>query len=352
MVQRVEGWLRLAMSKVFVFGAGASTEYRSVTHLPVPIDSTFWGVVEIIIEKSKKDPPKLTESERVDLPQLSQFLRDRYQVTALKDLNEMGIEAVFKEIYENTPNKIPQFQRLLEWTLFWIIRKIDKSSAPAHYTFVQSKIQPGDSIITFNYDIILDQIVWQLASENRNSIKWHPSTGYGITFKGYLDQLQPSQKDQLLALETDPSSIHIYKLHGSLGWFLQAPAGELVLYLSGKPERGWLASKGYLSGQLLLIPPIPEKDFPFEPLQEVWEQAEKALNNAEKVYFIGYRFPQIDLRALRLFESSCKNKVAELVLKGKKSEEEWKRITNILPYLTPSSRADRTFSIWLQSENL
>jgi len=337
------------MSTVFVFGAGASTEYRSVKGLQVPVDSTFWGTLEVILEKTQQ-PPKFTGLKQLDLQCLRQFLLDRYRVKALKELNENGLETVFKDIYENTPEKIPHFQRLLEWTLFWIIRKIDKGSAPAHYSFVWSKIQPGDGIITFNYDIILDQILWELALEKSSPIKWHPSTGYGITFKGYLDQLLPSQAGEFKTLGPEASNIYIYKLHGSLGWFqLQAQGGALCLYLSGKPEKGRLATKGYLSGQLLLVPPIPYKNFT-EPLLGVWKQAEMALNKAEKVYFIGYRFPHADSRALRLFERTCKNKDAEVVLKltGPGSKEDWKRIANILPRLTPSSRQNRTFSNWLE----
>jgi hypothetical protein len=337
------------MSRVFVFGAGASTEYRSVTQLRVPIDSTFWGTLEVILEKTQQ-PPKFTESEQLDLGYLRQFLLDRYRVKALKELNENGLETVFKDIYENTPEKIPHFQRLLEWTLFWIIRKIDKGSAPTHYSFVRSKLQAGDTIITFNYDMILDQILWELALENSSPIKWHPSTGYGITFKGYLDQLLPSQAERFYTLETEASNTYIYKLHGSLGWFLlQAHAGALCLYLSGKPEKGRLATKGYLSGQLLLVPPIPNKDFT-ESLLRVWEQAEMALNKAEKVYFIGYRFPHADSRALHLFQKTCKNKAAEVVLKlmGPRSEKDWEQIANILPRLTPSSKQNRTFGNWLE----
>lgn len=213
------------MAKVYVLGAGASTEYRRLSALipPVPTDKTFWSALESIISRSgENEGPKLNETDYLNYPQLTSYLKAKYRVSNLSELNSLGLEKVFCDIADGNPEHLDEFVRLLSWVLFQTIRKIDEQTAPTHYRFVREKLRPGDTIITFNYEVIIDQVLWNCAQKNLNSITWHPSTGYHLNFSGYLNAKEPHGEPN--PLETSPSNVFICKLLGSTGWLPGEPS--------------------------------------------------------------------------------------------------------------------------------
>jgi hypothetical protein len=340
------------MSKVYVLGAGASTEYRShclpVPNPPVPTDKTFWSTLEKIILRSSEGP-KINNSEYIDYESITSFLKARYKVPKLGMLDRLGLENIFSDLAEERPVQLRTFVRLLSWALFQTIRAIDERTAPIHYRFVQEKISPGDTIITFNYDVIIEQVIWNCARKTPNSLLWHPSTGYHLNFSGYLNAKEPQGEPS--PLETSPSNVFICKLHGSTGWLSGEPgnnANIVYLFLSGKSEDARLMGEGFLPRGPIIVPPIQRKEFP-PILEPVWQKAEEVLLEANEVYLVGYRIPEIDREAKKLFEKTCNNKHVELVLKGHRSKDETQRLRQLFPNLKPDSFIDRSFSEWVRS---
>jgi len=265
------------MSKVYILGAGASAEYRiydsKYRDIGVPTDKTFWSAAERVIELSKKDTgPKLPNSKYLNYPRLKNQLKAIYGFSNLRELDKEGLEEVFSYLYKEDREQFYEFQRLLEWVLFEFIRGITKSMAPIHYQFAMRKLQPGDTIITFNYDLIIDQVIWDCADNNVNSIRWHPSTGYHIDFVGYRNRIVPG--NPISDLEKVDSNIFVCKLHGSLGWFFESER-NISLYLSVRNGQMKLASKGFLERRLLIVPPIKRKkiDENFPHLSKIWLNA-------------------------------------------------------------------------------
>src|SRR5450759_1721052 len=214
------------MSRIFVLGAGASREYR-FGRLAVPLDGDFWGIADQVIDEAVKkgNPGPQTENDgHLDYVKIADSLKAWYKISRLQDLNKFGLEKVFSDVQQQHPNALNDLQRLLEMVLFEIIRRIDQKSAPIHFAFVKNILQPGDSIITFNYDIIIDRTIEDISKEEGSHIIWHPSSGYGLSFGGYINQLTQgflngiptNNYNKILPLEAAISDVIIYKLHGSL----------------------------------------------------------------------------------------------------------------------------------------
>lgn len=108
------------MSSVDVFGAGASTEYRSVTGLPMPVDRSFWGIAETVIESPRIDP-----QEKLNRQKLVEALKKIYNVCYLRDLDRVGLEGVFSEISNRYPDNV--FVYKLHGSLGWFSPESDEN---------------------------------------------------------------------------------------------------------------------------------------------------------------------------------------------------------------------------------
>lgn len=345
------------MSKVFVLGAGASKEYRSVKGLSVPSDRDFWGIADRIIDEAikKGNPGPLTEDGgRLDFSKIVNNLNAWYKIKELCDLNHYGFEQVFSDVQQQHPSDLNDYQRLLEWVLFYIIRSIDQKTAPTHYAFVKSVLQPGDSIITFNYDVIIDRTIEDISKKEGIHIKWHPSSGYGLSFSGYINHLTQgflngiptNNYNKVLPLEAAISDVIIYKLHGSLGWIV-GKDGTLTLYRTSSGNKVQLEQKGHLSGSFFIMPPLQDKQFP-EWIEKLWEDAEHRLMRADQVFCIGYSFPKTDSKAINMFKRACKDKPVNIILPEIDQKERIRlcEIFNNKPLFVPA-----TFSQWVDCRN-
>jgi hypothetical protein len=69
------------------------------------------------------------------------------------------------------------------------------------------RVQPGDVVITFNYDASLERVLLEQG-------KWNPSDGYGL---GAITLV--SRGSAARCLPSRPSTVPIFHLHGSFGWY-------------------------------------------------------------------------------------------------------------------------------------
>jgi hypothetical protein len=167
------------------------------------------------------------------------------------------------------------------------------------------------SIITFNYDLILEKFLFK-----KNY--WFPKDGYGFTPKD-LPALSSNYFNQ-------SSRIKIFKMHGSLNWEpssfyltnLQFKWSDdddnyfFPKYLKEEKKKkyryqGAIATEGW-------ILPSWIKQFTFNEIIQVWNQAFKALNKADEIIFIGYSLPRADSAVYSLFSSiDWNNKIVKLI---------------------------------------
>lgn len=194
---------------------------------------------------------------------------------------------------------------LIEAMRQWFADIHRQQTAAAYEGFAVHVVQPGDTIVTFNYDVSLD-------SKLRQSGKWAIGDGYGFRVEG----LPMGSKVKLL------------KLHGSIHWlaplFGGRPSGTISPSgpFGSRPVFGTddLTALGYSgfsdpcfkrpsAAALPLILPINRKQFYFDTnlgrqwetfWSRMWRSAKRALQKSERIVICGYGMYPIDCRGRNL----------------------------------------------------
>jgi hypothetical protein len=171
--------------------------------------------------------------------------------------------------------------------------EVREGPAESYRLFAQRVVQPGDCIISFNYDVSLDR-------ELKLANLWEIGDGYGFPIEG---------------LGTG-SQVKILKLHGSANWIdaISFPTRPLIrdseLRFLGYPDQvdPWFPRNG-VPGVLPLILPTACKRFYIETTfgrmredfwDELWRDAALHLTECARVAICGYSLPSVDERACRL----------------------------------------------------
>ncbi len=305
------------MPTVYVLGAGASRDAG------YPLASEMGGALFEYMLKS----------ENARIRASAEFLIDTFgEKGNFEDL----ITEIESQIEKLKDSKIPEdrIQRsrianrrgdlgmaLQEW-----FRQTRMLPAPSYTIFAEHIVQPGDVVLTFNYD---DSLERQL----RQSGKWDISRGYGFP----------------LGMEDIQSEVLVLKLHGSVNWlvsvfggatggtFLVNPPSSMgnhpVIHLADLEFLGYqtFAGRTYQSGGAFpcLILPGRSKRFyydtsfgrEFGPFWgHLWSQAAVALKAANKIVVCGYSLPAADQRARDLLFGRPRRDAEIKIISGNQSE--------------------------------
>jgi hypothetical protein len=200
-------------------------------------------------------------------------------------------------------------------------REIHQNPARAYAQFAETVVQPGDVIITFNYDDSLER-------ELKRVGKWDIWRGYGF-------QVGTSgQQGQVLVL----------KLHGSINWMVSLfggiTSGPTALGSSGSLGQSPciatndLAFLGYddMLGTFpggtafySLVLPGRTKEFYYhtsfgkeheEFFTSLWSQAATALRRADRLVLCGYSLLPVDQRACDLLLGTPRKGIEVVVVSG------------------------------------
>jgi hypothetical protein len=140
-----------------------------------------------------------------------------------------------------------------------------------------------DSIITFNYDVVLEKtfsaVSKEFSAENSGKVFEEP---YIV-----LPHLPPEEYDPSYRRTRRPK---VFKLHGSVNWVLGN--GETV---AAEDPLGILIKRGH--GPLIATPGGAKARFVNGLFRPLWDQALDAIKSANVVVFLGYRFPPSDAQS-------------------------------------------------------
>lgn len=168
------------------------------------------------------------------------------------------------------------------------------------------QLKDGDSIITFNYDLVVEQELWLQR-------KWTFLDGYGLEkdindFQAKFGGTYPTD------LPTK-SLIKIYKLHGSLGWFYDDASGQIIYigmpnYFDGRLlycEKNLLGAGAQWDEGTTFIEPSYIKQFNCTPILDIWEKAFKIVQQSSELIVIGYSLPEADAAAQAFLSSGVRS---------------------------------------------
>ncbi len=317
---------------LFVFGAGASIADGCVLQYQI-LPKLF------SIDYSKVKP----------LENLKKFISQNFEIC---DGEYPNLESVFgfMDYFINkreSLNKIHNYFEILSLkeVLIRFIHQVisnENESKGIYKKFWKkiSKTEMNISIITMNYDTLLDESFDFLFPETA-------LIDYCINFLNYEkgDKIDPFNwwsdvrkpfSTEWLNKEISPSPIKILKIHGSINWKYCNCCNQVLLTpwdtkIDLKKQNFIVAKRTTLSllnktkevltcpvddniFDTFIIPPSHLKQLNHPVISKLFDEASYEIRNTKKIVFIGYSFPEADVHIKALFKKNLqKNTVIEVI---------------------------------------
>lgn len=259
-----------------------------------PLNGDFFEVAETY---ARAHGPASAESRR--LQRLRRVFREELPFSEMPDMETafslLSIVGDFPTIYKRSRGRgpAPGQRREIEDFLklvFGILALLDTPDyTDTGYDRLATKLEKGDTVITLNYDTVLDSALWRQG--------WDPKRGYSLA--GGSDKIRWSAIHD--PLRRDLSALRLLKLHGSVNWFVRGSFLHLDAAFTKKPVRVTAPRNNEIAGHIRqIIPPIYGKTFKHEHWRRLWDLAYKALCDAETLVVVGCSLIDTDfhLRAL------------------------------------------------------
>jgi hypothetical protein len=299
----------ITMSTVYVLGAGASK------HVGYPLASTMGS--EMLSWMEKRDDFRYTaefiRDEFGDSPDIENVITELdAHIKCLENVTEL-------EDRRRRTTYTSQRMELRKAVPIWF-SEIHHNPASAYSKFAE-RVQPGDVVITFNYDDSLERELKRLG-------KWDIWQGYGFR----------------VGNSGRATQVPVLKLHGSINWLVSIFGGitsgtfalgsnrslgdcpciatDPLKYLGYEDMIGTFPGGG---GFPSLVLPGRTKEFyyhtSFGPEHEeffdsLWSQAATALRHADKLVLCGYSLLPVDERARELLLGEPSKDTEVIVVSG------------------------------------
>ena len=201
-----------------------------------------------------------------------------------------------------------------------------------------SKVRPGDVIVTFNWDILHEVILWRYDL-------WSYRDGYGFSCgsQGHKEK---------------PTRVLMLKLHGSVNW-VQGNDRNPVSEIANIPDffvdsKDWDRREHYNQAQVdlgrkLVLPTYLKDISSNRSLLDTWTKAHKLIAQAKELFVIGYSLNPVDHPARLLFGTALsENATLNHVTVVSPEITEWGRFLDNLNKKVVSIR--QKFEDWVCAE--
>jgi SIR2-like domain len=288
----------MAMSSrrtLIVLGAGATrgaSFNQSEYHLyPPPLDADFFRLLS-------RSPARKSLPARALLDYVQSNQSPTLDVSMEAVFVELQGSAEFYEQFNIGRGRIVRQPQSIIESFYKVLPSIMRFALPEqceYHANLASMLEPGDAVISFNYDCLIDE-----ALKSQAGRRWDPRTGYGFAVVSGAEDWRNWGKGRAAA-----KPIRLLKLHGSLNWDV-SETGDVTL-IPSPYERA--------SARGAVVPPLGRKPVSDEPFRQAWRAAREAVRTAERLIVIGYSLPQADYLVRALFRADADNeKLRELVV--------------------------------------
>ena len=173
------------------------------------------------------------------------------------------------------------------------------------------------TVITLNYDTLIERAAMDLQMANSHERMLPPHI-----YPPFFAHLS-SRTGSAVWGEERLETFSLLKLHGSMNWYYSGRRdfyGETIFYSNVTPfgegisEDEHRLSAGARDKEVLIVPPAAEKATYFgnEAVRGLWQEANHALQIADRIVMVGYSLPAADL-AMQLFLGTIRqNSSAEI----------------------------------------
>lgn len=213
------------------------------------------------------------------------------------------------------------FLRLLQIVLANTTNPLKVGKNSLLYRFLLSELKNAKkpenlSIITFNYDLMVERALDEIASNNGNEIFQFP-TCYRL--KDITSVTPINGQPQFVNIGQPHQGVDILKLHGSMNWLsvhtsdepkprtLFAPNREV--HVADSPmitwNLNWKRNKRKMYMKPIIVPPVSGKrGMMHRCFEKPWKLAGERLRRADRIVVAGYSCPPLDIEARMLLSES------------------------------------------------
>jgi len=180
---------------------------------------------------------------------------------------------------------------------------------------IESNFLKETVFVSTNYDILIDNAL----ESNYHDIE----VDYGVEFANLHRQLLK---------EGTPSSVKLYKIHGSLNWLYCPTCNSLTLTRFVKGVVGLTREISKPACQRcnsvvapIIVPPTFYKELSNVYLSTIWNKAEQALREVQHIVFCGYSFPDADMHLkylMKRIQTNRKGKFRVSVVNNHRDKKE------------------------------
>jgi SIR2-like domain len=277
-------------SQVILFGAGATRGALQKRVPPPPLDQDFFDIAgQITGRGTRRLAARVTKDVfdlygRVSGIGLEQYFRE------IEARAEIGQFAKSKNKPKDWARRQQDLEELIRRVLIQTTNDLANHEGAMHRNIL-GHIRPGDTVITFNYDTVVEELIPE------NGQLWDPSDGYGFDASGStLDWARGWRATRNYA-GSRTAQFQLLKLHGSVNWTLYKtnkvrlkPRPYVVRARKGKP----------VFDKCSILPPGWHKRIDRSPYRQLWRKARLKLESCSSLTIIGYSLPDTDLIARAL----------------------------------------------------
>lgn len=267
---------------------------------------------------------RLHSNLRKDLEKIVRFHHPAF--AADKFASFPNVEELLSEMYVNddlfdasrqyegnfTRKKLQASYRDLLLEIAAWFHEISKEVNPANSSvnwlnqFKQRVIRENAAIISFNWDLVIDELLFHDKLDGKSYGLTTSSVSAPILLKPH-GSLNWFEKDVAKSLKEDKRVL----IHGSAG--TENAVYAFLRFREPKSKHGRVYNP-------FIVPPILLKDFKKPVFQALWRKCTATLSTAKRVVFLGYSMPIFDIHAQFIMRCGFHNQVkGELAPGGKRA---------------------------------
>jgi len=333
------------MPVLYILGAGCSRNYSQSSHrirgLKSPLNRDFFKMARLVIENTgMKSDPLFMEEINLLIKKVAPLYGSSDSGLSFFNNPSLNLEDVMTLLDIDfklfspiaSPQREQRESRQLRALKDLLARTLDYAlmGPPCgKHRALAKKMQKGDVVLNFNYDILLDNALFNLGK---------------VTDSGYMmNFFRVNQDDLWESPIEEPSDVTLFKLHGSLNWVRCGLCGAVMLYRFRKQAMYGAnvfqcprCSSDESYGERMMIPPIQSKEYHDRDIAFLWVQADRMLRKFSRIVCIGYSFSPLDFDMTSLMR--------RLRARQTKMPE--------IDFVSPDSKAEKRLKILLKSKEV
>ncbi|MDD4910506.1 MAG: SIR2 family protein [Candidatus Omnitrophica bacterium] len=297
--------------RVFILGAGATKAGFDQEGIPPPVDKDFFDIAHLIKGRGTQELARRVLKQVWDLYKKTSEVSLEYYFRDIEARE--GICAVSKSIGQpfKWSMRLGDLTELIRRVYIQTTCKLKNN----HLHSVQSKchvklldnLKKGDVIITFNYDLVIEE-----SFNKKNHNIWNPKFGYGVSGIGGLSGRWV--KKWLGTTQTPDDfpecKVMLLKMHGSLNWLIHKYNKRIAL--KDRPLHVEKSRSGHPRPERIsILPPGIAKDIADEPYSSIWSLARSSLEKCEALIIVGYSLPETDFMAHSLLNEVVRSRLSK-----------------------------------------